>query len=611
MGGLNPFTNAFVKLAGIIEMLGNTLEANCALNAIVSIDPRTGKLLRCTDSVIDAATAAKFTVPSSDTVLVCNEYGLWNSVPRAGLAALAAELRLTLVGVPSGILENSDVLEFPGIDASHGTGSFLEPLKSNPNVVGQVFLRAKANYLLDRSIADHKITAMVVCIDPSTHEVGDIAGLVQKWVERTHGADASVREHRDSALFLAFTKIDKHLAPAHHHDLDWQDRIRGILLDGFGRQHAWPHQWVTGRPFDGVHLVRSPAVRRKQLIDYAGDGSEAGFKPAYKHNIERARAAFLESDIVRRHVAEPESVWRETMVLNDGGISYLAHSIAEVCDSRVKRRQLMLALNGLRNGMKRRLQRYFLSDSFAFDQDRRHISGLHVVRRLRNCAESRRLGHLMRALQVPDAEIADVLHDLDIKNGAEGPAGHLSAEAVATAFGRAAIDHWVRTVRAIANNAAACQKYQMPRQALLDLVDELVIGAVRLELDRRIAETTQRVIGDSNDWSTCIDRAAICASRVISDYVTSLGFEQMMSNAHPRRKGKEGQPIFAPRHAIRLNAIGEAAGAIMNTDFESDWTQAFLNLVEDNVGGLRERDVSDEQNRKLGRLLKLLDISLV
>jgi hypothetical protein len=49
----------------------------------------------------------------------------------------------------------------------------------------------------------------------------------------------------------------------------------------------------------------------------------------------------------------------------------------------------------------------------------------------------------------------------------------------------------------------------------------------------------------------------------------------------------------------------------MNTDFESDWTQAFLNLVEDNVGGLRERDVSDEQNRKLGRLLKLLDISLV
>ena len=119
------------------------------------------------------------------------------------------------------------------------------------------------------------------------------------------------------------------------------------------------------------------------------------------------------------------------------------------------------------------------------------------------------------------------------------------------------------------------------------------------------------MIGDSNDWSTCIDRAAICASRVISDYVTSLGFEQMMSNAHPRRKGKEGQPIFAPRHAIRLNAIGEAAGAIMNTDFESDWTQAFLNLVEDNVGGLRERDVSDEQNRKLGRLLKLLDISLV
>ena len=39
-------------------------------------------------------------------------------------------------------------------------------------------------------------------------------------------------------------------------------------------------------------------------------------KPAYKHNIERARAAFLESDIVRRHVAGPEKRLA-TMVLNE------------------------------------------------------------------------------------------------------------------------------------------------------------------------------------------------------------------------------------------------------------------------------------------------------
>lgn len=612
-GGLAPFTRAFVKLAGIVETLGHTQEANCALNAVVTIDPRTGRLLRATDSVIDGATGARCMTDGDDAVLVCNEYGLWNSVSRTGLAALASELRLTVQTGGGGVLDNADVLEFPGIDTGQSAGSFLPALRADAGVLGQVFMRAKAAYLLDRSIIDHRITSMVVCIDPATREVGELAGLVQKWVERTHGADANVREHRDSALFLALTKIDKDLAPAQLPEQDWDDRIRSILHDGFGRQHTWPHQWITGRPFDGVHLVRSPSVRRKQLLDYGGDGSESGFKPAHQSSIERLRIGFLTSDIVRRHVADPPAVWREAMVLNDGGISYLAQSIAAVCDARVKRRQLMLALNGLRKTMKRRLQRYHLSDSFAFEQDRRHISGLHVVRRLRQCAESRRLGHLMRSLQVPDAELADVLHDLDIKprNGSNAPAESATADAAAIAFGQAAIDHWVRTIRALANNAAACQKYQMPRQALLDLVDELVIGAVRLGLDRRIAEMSARLIGDANDWSASVDKVAICAARIISDYVTSLGFEQMMSNVQLRRKGKEGQPIFAPRNAIQLHAIGDAQTAVANNDFESDWSQAFLNLVEDNVGGLRERDISDEQNRKLGRLLKLLDITLV
>ena len=112
----------------------------------------------------------------SDTVLVCNEMACGTPSSGPGLPALAAELRLTTGGCRAAFSRIRMCWSFPVSTPATVPASFLEPMKSNPNVVGQVFLRAKANYLLDRSIADNKIApAMVVCIDPSTHEVGDIA----------------------------------------------------------------------------------------------------------------------------------------------------------------------------------------------------------------------------------------------------------------------------------------------------------------------------------------------------------------------------------------------------------------------------------------------------
>lgn len=622
-GGLQPFTRVFTSLAGIIESLGGALEAHCALNALVSIDPRTGRLVRSADSIIDGSTAAKLGVDGDETVLVCNEFGLWTSVPRSGLSALATEMRLTVGGGEGGVLERADVLEFPGIDAAPSHGHLVHALATDRETLGKVFLRAKAVYLLDRYIVDHKVTSMVVCIDPATREVGELAPLVQKWVERTHGPDPHERERQDSTLFLALTKMDKGLTPAHQHEWDLDARLRGILLDGFGRQFSWPHKWIDERPFDGVFLLRSPNVRVKHLIDYAGDGSEIAFKPAHHDRIERARAQFHASDVVRRHFADPAAAWREVMLLNDGGISYLAQSIAEVCTGRVKRRQLALALDHIRLGMRHRLQRYFLSDSFAFQRDGRHASGLHVARRLKTSAEQRRFGHLLRALQMPDAELADVLQDLDVKpragsNQPPSAQGLLAqppaaADSASIAYAQAAVDHWVKSVRALAMDGSACQRYRMPRQALLDLVDEMIIGAVRLELDRRIAEATSRLLAGSSDRREAIAKAAACASRAISDYVTSLGFDNVLSNAQPRRKGRDGAPIFAPRGAVTPAALADATvtASSATSDFNSDWMQAFLSLVDDNVTGLRERDISDEQNRQLGRLLKLLDTSLL
>jgi len=625
-GATPDFTQAFADFADILESLNGSLDVNCSLNALLSINARTGKLSRRSDTVLSGGIACCLgeALADEEPVVVCNQFGLWKSIARSGLAALAAEVRLPLAGGHGEILENADVLEFPGIDAAPASSAAGNGRSSSaPSAHGRAFLRAKSVYLLERYIVDHKITGMVLCVDPGCREIGELAGLVQRWVESTHGADPSIREQQDSALFLALTKIDREIGPnARGREVrrDWGERIRSMLLTGFGHHYDWPHEWTVGRPFDRVHLIRSPSVKSKQLCDYASDGSEHGFKPEQTERIARASDAFLRNDLVRRHVAEPAAVWREAFVLNDGGSSYLAQSIAEVCNAHVKQRQLVLALNGLRQGMKERLQRYFLSDSYSFQQGRRHTRALHVVRRLRNSADKRRFGQLLDALQVNDAELCDVLRALELRphppvkkeGDASGPATAARADAKlrdeASAYAQAAVDYWIKAIRALASDAAACQTYQLPRQALLDLVDELIVGAVRLELDRRIVDLASKLIAEDVDRAAVVAQAALVASRSIAEYVMSLGFTDVLSNSHPRRKGSEQSPIFPPRQAVALSSAGE--GTSLPDEYRADWAQAFLRLVEANVADLREREMSEEQNRKLGRLLRLLDITL-
>ena len=311
----------------------------------------------------------------------------------------------------------------------------------------------------------------------------------------------------------------------------WHLYEKHILLDGFGRHFDWPREWTPGRPFDNVHLLRNPIYKAKQILDYSSDGLELGFKAGQSDRIERSRKEFMASEVVKTHVADPLAVWREAFLINDGGMSYLAQSIAAVCDNRVKYRQIVAALDDLRHSMQDRLRRYYVSENYAFQQDRRHTSGLLVVRRLRSSAESHNFGYLLRSLQLSESQFGDVMRNVEVwtgarfdpaeeeefadddlfdefhdtgrgksarkdrgkanghgvahangdKNGSHHAEAETAPELVPTArlCARTAVDHWIESVRAIATGESATTRYQLPRQALLHLVDELIVGAER------------------------------------------------------------------------------------------------------------------------------------
>ena len=637
-GGLGPMTASFVAMAEAIAGLGCAGEARLALDAVLGLDPRNGRFQRRADNILSAQALGALGRFDDQTVVVRSQHGQWVSVARSLLAAIVAEVRLPVASSDSRLLEAADLIEFPSIDSRTGATSARDVIERDPGQLGALFMRAKSHYLLERYIEEQVITSMVVCIDPATTKVGALAGLVAAWVERSHGADPEARERQANGLFVCYTKLDKELSDpgrrGRERRIDIERRIEETLVEGFGNGHGWPHAWTTSRAFDNVHLVRSPAARAKQLFNYGSDGHETGLKPEQAERLERARREFAASAIVRRHVANPTGVWNEALEVDDGGLTFLAQSVAEVCGRRIKQRHILSDLSMVGQGLRSRLSRFHVPDDAEREQDRRAVAALAVTRSLRRCAEERRLGHLIRALQPADAELSDVL--LRVGEPAPAPSegkprrgagsgrparangGNVTAGAATSAedlarqarfWAEALMLHWVASARILPRIERMAVTLGMPRQSLLALVDEVVAGSRRLEVEDRMAREIEAAIADVADPGHRLARAAMIGARVLGDYVMWLGFNDPHSNAHPRRKGRSETPIFPPRKVSGLWSL-EAEEPDFDRDFLADWSQAFVALAEANAQELDRSPVDADRNRRLGELLEQLTVTV-
>lgn len=622
-GGLAPFTTTFATLADAISSLGCATEARCALDAVLGLDSRSGRFMRRPDNILSSQTLTGLdtspALPDVQSVVVSSLHGQWVSIPRPVLAAIVAEARLPVADCAAHLLEAADILEFPAIDSVVTAGTRVRTIAADPSGLGAIYMRSKAIYLLEAYVREQSITALVACIEPGTTKVGELGGLVGAWVDKSHGADAMAREAHANGLFVCFTKIDKEFAEPQRRGkerrIDWGRRIEATLVEGFGRHHDWPREWTTTRAFDNVHFVRNPNVKSKHLLNYASDGREQAMKTEQKSRIEQSRQEFIASPIVRRYVADPATTWGEAFELNDGGIAYLAQSIAEVCNARIKQRHVRSDLAVVGRSLKDRLQRYHVSDDEALQQDRRQVAAMAVTRRLRRCAEERRLGHLVRALQLSDAEFQDVLTRSQAQRiaprslNAAASLAPPDAASAAQSYAAVAMAHWVASARLFAQAERICQILQMPRASLLQLVDELIAGAARSDLEQKLAHEIEALIEGEADAGHRVSKAALASASLIGDYMMWLGFSDPQSNSHPRRKGRAQAPIF--QRSVAADAFadpGDPSG--FDQEFLTDWSQAFQELVKENGAEQTARSVDEERNRRLGELLQRLAVTL-
>ncbi len=76
------------------------------------------------------------------------------------------------------------------------------------------------------------------------------------------------------------------------------------------------------------------------------------------------KQAFLHSDLVRTHVADPVRVWEAAMALNDGGVALLREKLRPLCNPALKREQIAVTLAEWRERLSTELTPHWASSSF-------------------------------------------------------------------------------------------------------------------------------------------------------------------------------------------------------------------------------------------------------
>ncbi|QEH32063.1 Putative bacterial virulence factor [Aquisphaera giovannonii] len=274
-------------------------------------------------------------------------------------------------------VEEIDVLDIPGMRAGRdgaegGTRTSAETLEERMEIVK----RGKVLYLFDRYIEDLQVQTLLLLVRGGNLEVrGQMKSYVNRWGAARYGKDWPQRV-RDvpPALFVGLTGIDEEFrdrSTSAGKEL-YENRVRqlidtlGPVMTDFGARNA---------PFTNAYPLRYPGTWD------ASESQRARYGP---EKWQRARAAFLESEGVRRHVAEAERRWDAAMDDRDGGLSLIGDGFRQSADAAGKQRDLERSLEEVRPRLLGLARSWLASGDANRERERRRQLARRVVDWLRS-----------------------------------------------------------------------------------------------------------------------------------------------------------------------------------------------------------------------------------
>lgn len=648
-GGYAPLTDLYIKLARALAAISH---AEVIYAGLESLQPRE-------TSIIDVNTLSGLFGPEGEDMLsIQTAAGQKCQLNRAIVTALAAELVFPMQEQPSPLFGETDLLDFPG-----ARNRFEAPLSvtlRNPEeAVTNMLLRGKVAYLFDRYVSNQEITSMLLCVPDSNMETLSLPGLVEQWIDLTHGSTPFERAQNDCILFFVMTKFDKHLgesASGGNEAERFERRMDASLLKGFGKlKESWVHKWTDNRPFQNCYWLRNPNYFVEGLIQYDDQDREISIRDEKIARVAELKAGCLQTPTVQSHFKNPERAWDAALTLNDGGVGYLIEELTKVCKPESKLRQINSQIEAVATKLHQELAQFHVSDDVEKRIEEKRVAAGRIIDGLELTLSHHRFGAFLKALSVEQDAVQDrisrVPSSIRITNAVANeapkpkvasatpvpsrpgaplrpgaparPAAQTSAvvkkntEAPATDSIRTmtpeafqadtAISVWVESLERFREDDDGLAVFQLDSERAGSLVNEIIHGFRRVEVRNTIMEM---LLGIS--YGLTVDKqapaAAIVCSERINNFVTMLGAHEMLNGKGLTIDLGNGESRAAFEHrkgADSADSLPEVPRAAA-TDAWTDWVFALDMLFVDNAKDGETGTINIEQNILLGRLLSEL-----
>lgn len=645
--GIPAFNALLLRLSNALRALAFAPEAFCSANALIPRD----------NSIIDVATLGDLSHAEGDMLDVTPKGGARTSLPRTYVAALTAELVITMRDKPADFFDHTDLLDFPGY-RSRKMFVDLPKETEEPAKLKECFLRGKVAYLFERYCAERELTSLLLCIGSGVQEVQGLGGAVSDWIAGTHGGTPERRADKDNALFFILTKSDLEFedkAGAKDVSERWDTRMY-TSMELF-TSHDWLKKWTPDKPFRNFFLMRNPTVKL-HLFDHDEQGNETGFKQETLPYVQQFEKAFMHSPLINERFTYKEETWKAFLTPNDGGLSLIRERLAPICTPELKRKQIRTTVEEHLMPVRNRLHSYWKSDDKEETRKQQALLGQNLARVFLAMAKAGQFGIFTRLLTVRDQElydlyfqaqyqmqeelaklpagaagvsangeagdIDDMLADLlgedalipsgpkknDVEDDGFASSDNLAGDESRT-FGDHIMNFWIDRLRGLADDVVLQDYFAFPNDLFTQFVHELKLGFMRLGSKDTMENALKMASRYANiEKERLVWKQAALAAGVVNAFLNWFGFDPASKNEAQRTVsfGSKTRVLFTPLPEIDGLPPLKEEPTDYASDQAKDWVAALIHLVNENVNFDEDERFDPEQNRQLYAILEGLKI---
>ncbi|WP_046269341.1 putative virulence factor [Pseudomonas syringae] len=648
-GGIGKMTETYEQLASALHCLGLAETVFTPISALVT--ERDGQLVQSNSIInVDILSRLGGSADSPIEVRPAHDGTLRPavSVNRAELAALTNELIFRLDNEPANAIVNSvDLLDFPGYRSRQKLMSLNEASEVDSNgtannPVARLLLRGKVAYLFERYTNEQEMNALVMCTSTfKQSEVVSVGPVLKSWIDKTQGTNPQQRDGRASGLIWALTMCDGFIGGALNGETvqfpeGCDNMLKLTMIERFGNED-WMKQWGS-TPFKNTYLVRKPRFKTS-FIELAADGEERAYSDSSHTALQALQHAFSNSELVKRHVAEPQEAWQAMLTLNDGGMTRFSSAFSPIANIDFKLQRIAEQLDELMVQLLPRLEEYYEAGGEDERAKKKVIANM-IARPFATTPHGKHvLGELLGYMALPEQQLRDLYLNGDFGSPASEATAAVQAvgkpeveydifgEAIASTatvetptaaavapqyqshehrFARAAFDLWATHLRNLSRRQHLLDLLELPAEAIALLVKELVVCAERLDLPLQLSNALLKRAQSGVRRENLVQRQVLTAQLLLNDFAAWFGHTAQPAGQRPTGLLGAKQPLFAfyqkemPGRFPHLAAQADDQSVI----FADDWISGIAIHTQKNVGHRKGKEITPEQNEAMGRVIQ-------